>query len=270
MIPSYLIHYTRLSDRLEPVLNSLELIGAVPTIVRTSDGDTILDACIEVFCGRYALQLWQRRLPFIMPILLSNAALSQDPTQNFSELYRKYNYNLSSQQNKVPDWCLPRVLRNGEISVLLKHYWAVSAIANGSNDYGLIVEDDISISPLRASSIRQMIEQLPTFHPDYIDLAGGCTLSPDLQVTTDSYSLLSNEIFKMSPARTRTNAAYIVSRSYARYLSDNFFPFCFPIDWHIQYLMALRPSTSCYWAEPPFVMHGSELGLVKSWRSLTT
>ena len=98
---------------------------------------------------------------------------------------------------------------------------------------------------------------------DYIDLAGGCNLFTD--IVDDN-----NNLFQLvNPPRTRTNAAYIISKRLAKILVNKFIPTVLPIDWHLTYLMNnyITKGIRCAWMINHPLLHGSELGVYKSWRS---
>jgi GR25 family glycosyltransferase involved in LPS biosynthesis len=145
----------------------------------------------------------------------------------------------------------------------MKHYFAISSIAMGEGSHGLIAEDDIiennNFMPYRFSDVLASIE---TNSIDYIDLAGGCNLYAESSETND------NLFQHVNPPRTRTNAAYIISKRLAKILANNFLPFVLPIDWHLTYLMNkyFTNSIKCAWMIDYPLIHGSEVGAYKSWR----
>jgi hypothetical protein len=94
-----------------------------------------------------------------------------------------------------------------------------------------------------------------------MDIAGGAGLECDQRSSNYKLEL-------KYPARTRTNACYALHKECARQLVDNFFPLCFPIDWHLQWIMSSSNMDGCYWTIKPPLIHGSEKGLVESWRRL--
>lgn len=203
--------------------------------------------------------LWEDRIANIVDILISNSlnkSLFPVEFSAYSAFFRRP--FLSNPQNQHP-WLIPRPLSQGEISVLLKHHSALSMIGNGASPFGLIIEDDARLSPLTNILFAKTISEFINKNGDYLDLAGGCSLLP-----TD-HDLRHNYATRLAVPRTRTNAAYIVSRKLAQRLSNRFFPLVFPIDWHLQYLFQKRDR--CFWSNQPVFIHGSEHGLVQSWRS---
>jgi GR25 family glycosyltransferase involved in LPS biosynthesis len=164
------------------------------------------------------------------------------------------------QAKQLPAWMGPRPLTEGEVSVLLKHYWAITAIANGNEPMGLILEDDVRCGINSSTNFRKVLQEFIAFNGDYLDLAGGCNLKACNQL--DERKRL---IHILGMPRTRTNAAYIIRKDLALYISNMFLPLIFPIDWHIQLLFPTS-ARACWAIEPPLI-HGSECGIVKSWRA---
>lgn len=196
--------------------------------------------------------LWMSRIPLISSILLANVLCPSGV--NYEEALKQ-----ASQITHFPDWMLPRSLHPGEFSVLLKHFTALSSIAHSNYDFGLILEDDIFTTSSSSVLLRECISYFIELRADYLDLAGGAGLFVP--------SLPGHILSLVSPPRTRTNAAYIVSRSFAKLLCNSFFPLCFPIDWHLQFIMS-RANTPirCFWSANNPLIHGSMQNLVKSWR----
>jgi len=248
MIPTYLIHYTPLKERLvhmQDVLFKLDLISNTCVIHCFDAPDLSIDL-------QNSLELWSSRIPSIAPILLANVlcptGVNYDTVLDYSSKLRDY-----------PSWMSPRPLNNGEISVLLKHFTALSHVAHGTEPFGLILEDDIFLNSSSYSSLYSCLASLSEYNPDYLDLAGGAGLT----VPGSPGDVLS----PVNPSRTRTNAAYVVSASFAKKICNSFFPLCFPIDWHLQYIMSHNyPASSCFWASNNPLIHGSMHNLVKSWR----
>lgn len=251
---SYLIHYTKLADRLEPAMQALTSLGLVPTVIKIFDGDDIRSLSTQL--KSYQLALWIERIYTILPILNANTEIGSSP-HSYEEVYRRLYKDYTLTQ--LPTWAAARLLTNGEQSVLMKHFYALACIANGSSAFGLIAEDDILIHKTSATQFKYIIEEAISRGASYVDLAGGCGLHA-LPMSHGS------NLARVVPPRTRTNACYLVSKKYARAIINRFFPYCFPIDWHLQYILLSLDIDSCYWAvNPPFI-HGSETGHVQSWR----
>jgi len=253
MINAYLIHFTKLKDRLPSAKKALETIGLSTEVVTCWDGDALM---MDALINNVNLQLWLEQTTKIAPILLQNAGY------NASIFGGIFYGGLSVVEilKVIPNWMHPRPLGRGELSVILKHYYSLSRIAQGQDSHGLIAEDDIVLKTDSKKLFTKSLAELIECDGDYLDLAGGCKLRPsDLQGTRN--------ITLVSPASTRTNACYIVSRRLAKLFVESYFPFVHPIDWHLLYLLSLHDVHKCYWCNEEVFIHGSESGKFTSWRS---
>ncbi len=256
---AFLIHYTKLRDRLPLALETINRVGLDPIIVSQWDSDALVDD----ITSHIAPSLWSSRIDHIYDLLIQNAISAS--TKQPVNLLPPIDYPCHTPKLR-PSWLQPRQLSKGEVSVLLKHFYAIASISLGSEDYGIIFEDDVRIEDRNVDYIKELIASHMT-KSDYIDLAGGSGLhvappSPSNDLSASTYQLVA-----MHPPRTRTNACYIVSRKMASLIVNTFFPLVFPIDWHIQWILSRVVDIECYWCEPPMIIHGSEAGTVVSWRS---
>lgn len=245
--PAYVIHYSVLRERYKPIVNTVLSLGFEPTIVSSFDGCNLSDELVGLYGNS---TLWSTRVLDILEVLMANAG--QD-------------WRYSQSKNVMPTWVQPRHLLVGEMSVLLKHFFALTAIATGKREWGIIFEDDVRLRLDSYDRLWNVIEEFTEHKGDYCDVAGGCNLQPQ-----DFSGTKLENLYRLDQPRTRTNACYIVSRRLAQLLVDAFIPFVFPIDWHIQWLLNSLVSQgvnlSCYWSTEECVIHGSEHGLMKSWR----
>lgn len=253
LISAFLIHYTKLADRLPNAMEALEVVGLTPEIVSCWDGDRLL---LTHFADKLNQSAWIERTKKIAPILLKNAGYTQDYCANKLSVIRSMN----DMVNVLPAWMHPRLLSDGEISVILKHYYALSRIAQGQDSYGLVAEDDIILKNNSKRLFYNSLEELKGVDGDYLDLAGGCGLK---LLGFESPRNISN----IKPANTRTNACYVVSKHLAKLLVESFLPFVHPIDWHLLYLLNYHDVDKCYWSIEEVFIHGSESGRYSSWRS---
>lgn len=215
--------------------------------------------------GENGTILWDERVHFMADILIDNCT---SPSQinnciNFtqrSKLFYKNNPNNKILYSSY-EWLRPRPLSPGEVSVLMKHFIAFYKIAVGPHNYGIILEDDILDIAGNENIYQSLIRFISTNQVHYIDLAGGCGLNA---------MNLENKLFtKIIPPRTRTNAAYLVSKELANLLICKFFPLVFPIDWHLLYFLKFYMIMygECYWIQEPMYLHGSETQAYASWRN---
>lgn len=250
-VPAYLIHYTKLASRLTPVLDSLAQLNVHPQVVTCWDSDVLPS---HTYIPNR--ELWSDRVAAIKHCLFANANGGYN-VRSVSELYRLSNIAFSTV-----GWMRPRTLNGGEVSVLLKHYYALSCAANGSHPYTLILEDDILLSKRSPEYFKAALDTFMENKGEYLDLAGGSGLTPSLLKTSGKI----NNIVSVRPASTRCNAAYVISKELARAIVNRFFPLILPIDWHLQYYLTLLGPIRCFWADPEALIHGSETSLIQSWR----
>ncbi len=253
-IPVYLVHYTPLKERLmnfEKLALALDFTNVEH--ITSFDGGLVKTSFFVSDQHR-----WDEQICNIRNLLLANVIHLSTQADYKSSILLAQNTTLN------PEWLNFRKLDDGEISVLMKHLYALTSIAQGTAEHGLICEDDILLHPTTSILLNELIADLnPSI--SYIDLAGGCNLNPCESI--DNINPSSN-ISLLGLNRTRTNAAYIVSKAFAKLCVSNFFPLCMPIDWHLQYIMTLDDSLDVYWAIKPIFVHGSETNVFQSWRSV--
>ena len=145
----------------------------------------------------------------------------------------------------------------------MKHLYALTAISQGSSSHGLILEDDVLMHPDTSTMLDNLLNFVGPNHA-YVDLAGGCSLHPC--PSCDQIDEISN-LAHLGVNRTRTNAAYLVSKSLARFFVSNFFPLATPIDWHLMSILQRLSELKMYWTLSPIFIHGSETNVYASWRT---
>jgi GR25 family glycosyltransferase involved in LPS biosynthesis len=256
---TFLVHYRLLHDRLDTALKLLEGCGLSVEVVKSWDGDVINAALIS----ESSVHHWRDRIKTIAPLLLANALMAAKQAKNYKDALLISNKWLL-RAKAYPTWMEPRSLKAGEVSVLLKHFYALSRIANGRNSFGLVAEDDILPRTQSKESLQSALCSAKELGYDYIDIVGGAGLTVD---SDPDAAQVRDNISTIIPARTRTNACYIVSRSYAQKIVDAFLPLAFPIDWHLQYLFQVVQPSRCGWAVDPIFLHGSETSTYNSWQA---
>jgi hypothetical protein len=255
-IPSYIINYTPFERRRELTIETIARLqlGVTPVVVHKWDREGLnegLQSCDH---------LWDANILNMLPILLGNVTSQMSHSQiKDSTIYKDL------LGCAPPEWTRSRRLSRGELSVLLKHYYALASIAHSSHPYGLVVEDDVRMIDDAGGLDRfwEAINEAISFRVDYLDLAGGCNLHPH----SDEISEDLKYIAILKYPRTRTSAAYLISKYLAAKVAALFMPLIFPIDWHMQYIFLSLPSIRCSWCINSVLQHGSELGLEASWRS---
>ena len=248
---SYVIHYTRRPERLAHMQEVCEILSLDYTVVRGWDSDDLTFHSLVA-----SNHLWAEQIEDIKHILIANTI--------HGGLDYKEKLKISVLDNRDHPWLRPKALGPGEISVLFKHYYALSTIAEGTESFGMIMEDDIFLKPSSVALLRKSIAAFTNSPGNYLDVAGGAGLLPDIGQELSRDSL--NNIIQLDPPRTRTNACYIISKALAKEIVSLYFPLCLPIDWHLQRLFLKVSNISCFWTIEEPLIHGSENGLIKSWR----
>jgi len=255
---TFIITCKKLQDRLPEAVKTATTLTNNYTPVRSWDAEELNQEAIDDY-GKIAKLRWTAAVKEIAPILQSNVQASQNQNEGaFQSYIENVNKYRKDKIIEVPNWMKSRCLSAGEISVLMKHFWAIGNIANGWDEYGLILEDDVRVHDQSKKEFKMCLKEFIEQNGDYLDLAGGCNLHSGAEDTRLKYSSL------LAIPRTRTNAAYIVRKDLAKTLMNKFLPLIFPIDWHLQYIMP--KSANVFWANKPPLIHGSEQGLVSSWR----
>ncbi|KZR70723.1 hypothetical protein PMIT1318_01863 [Prochlorococcus marinus str. MIT 1318] len=167
----------------------------------------------------------------------------------------------SQPMEQLPQWMLPRRLTLGDLSVISKHLRAVNDFLITSEDYLLIMEDDVILAPQAISQLNRLIQE-HIF--DFIDIAGG----DGLKVHEHHLSLLDTfYLEEKTNCATRTACAYILSRNSASVVSTTLSSPVMPIDWSLSVALHSRNQRmGVYWLDGDIMVHGSSVGLVKSWR----
>lgn len=250
---TYVINYTQYKQRLADTMKALRDSGIEKEIVVVNQWDK--EELNTDICANAMLDIWKDRIRIIYPVLAGNV--------NDREIYSFKKFKIGVEAQEIPRWAKARMLSLGEVSVLLKHFHAIASIAESEYSYGLIVEDDVRYDNRNVGLLLENIAEARNIGVDYCDLAGGCGLEPCI----DELQHPNTNIAELKIARTRTTAAYLVSSRFAKVIANKFLPLVFPVDWHIQYIMSTCSDIKCGWAIKPVLIHGSEAGLTKSWRS---
>ena len=255
-LQSYLINYTPFSQRRITAEDCLVKAGAGRVVIVNNWDKGALDPCLTS-----SLERWKTLAILTSDILVYNA-ISVDSREAISinKLTAQRNQLYEQYQNMLA----PRHLAAGEISVCLKHFYALSAIASSEHPYGLISEDDIIENVGCQITLADIVEEADYFSADYIDLAGGCGLTPSQNELRKMPS--DGNICMLDIPRTRTSACYLISKRFAATASNLFLPLAMPIDWHIQALLRIHESAKAGWALKSPFLHGSEIGAYPSWR----
>lgn len=169
-----------------------------------------------------------------------------------------YDRNLENQYSRYSMWFpgeRTRVLRNSEISLAIKHIEIYKKIANGSDPYALILEDDSVLCDNFLHKFEQYMLQVPSDF-DMIFVSDGCNLKSN-NIQEGKY------VYRKEHPATRCTGAFVVTKKACQELLTTLIPFTLPIDWELNYQLYIHKH-NVYWFEPALVKQGSEIGLFQS------
>lgn len=169
-----------------------------------------------------------------------------------------YNENLIEQYNKYKMWFPYQPAKSlgiAEISLTIKYVKLYEKIANGTDDFVLILEDDSIFSDNFTDQFNELIFNTPKSF-DMIFVSSGCNLHAK-NITAD------NRIYKKEHPATRCTGATVVTKKACKELYKTMIPFHLCIDWELNYQLYIH-NHEVYWWEPPIIDQGSESGLFKT------
>ena len=148
----------------------------------------------------------------------------------------------------------PRVLGLGSISLVIKHAHVFEQIANGDDDYALVLEDDVLFND-NFKDLEFYMKDTPTSW-DMIFIGSCCNLRvPNPETGKYFYR-------KESPS-TKCTDSFFVSKDAAEKLAKDLRRFSLTIDFELNYHLHSH-DMNVYWLEPPVTRQGSEAGLFES------
>jgi len=242
----YICHYQPLSERKVYIEDMLKKMKLDFEFITSYDKENIGE-----YLKKYKLnkKKWNEQLSLIMPILLKdNFKGKRNPLKTLkvklNKFYKRYFV--------IPEEFKPRVLNPAEISLSLKHLYALREIKK-YNQPALVIEDDVIAKPNSYELIQQSLELCSESY-DYVDLGGGCDLHPlKKELPIKNY----HNFASLSVPRTRTTAGYMISSDAANLLYNGLIPFIMPVDWQYNYLFK-KNNFKVAWADPPAFIHGSQ------------
>jgi GR25 family glycosyltransferase involved in LPS biosynthesis len=148
-----------------------------------------------------------------------------------------------------------RILNKAEISLTIKHYEVLKKIAESSDEYAIVLEDDVIFISNFVDLFFKYLDNTPKDF-DFIFLGSGANLKPE-NISPDKIVYLKNH-----PASKCTDS-YVVTRKAANDIIKTYLPFNICVDYELAYQMYLH-NHKVYWWEPSLIKQGSEVGLFKS------
>lgn len=152
-----------------------------------------------------------------------------------------------------------------QIAICLSHFYAYKSIAEKC-DFGLILEDDVILSPMFSHNLQVYIQNLPNDF-DMLFIGNGCNLHiPWWKKKRGKfiYKKFHKSTCWGGQGATRCADSYIVSNAFAkRFLHEinNYnSKINLPIDLFLNILLK-QMNANIYWAEPTIVTQGSQNGM---------
>jgi len=199
--------------------------------------------------------IWDSYIRTIRNALLANVAvLNNVPISEITNL---------SADHPLPDWMSFRQLKKSEISLYYKHMQIINNFLAGDRDYLLVLEDDVIIGKGFWKQLRLLAS---VDNIDYIDLAGGCSLSLQGKLapalTLDESRV---QLYNVPWRSGRTTCGYLLSRPCAySFRHSAIEPYVLPIDWAFTLHFCHNRILDVCWAEGVKMLHGSQTGYYNS------
>lgn len=152
-----------------------------------------------------------------------------------------------------------RKMDMSEISCYFKHTEALKRISEGSDDFGIVIEDDVIpiLNPVR--EINKIVKKNKNWDILFIGKGIGTKFIFDkLKVK----SFIHGE-FKVNHPASNCAEAYIVKKETAKILFDNLNTFHLPYDWELAFQM-YKLQLNVYWKSNPVFEQGSKTGKYNS------
>lgn len=242
----YVCHYKPLLKRNIYIKEMMEKMNLKFEFITDFDKEEIKE-----YLNQYKINKtqWNKQIRKIKSILLKNIFSKRD--KKISDISKIFLKTFLYKINAAPE-LKPRKLSPAEISNSLKHLYALKEIKKLSCP-ALVLEDDVIAKGNTLKLIGEAFE-LCTKTFDYVDLGGGCNLSP----SKDEYPINNFKNFSLlSTPRSRTTSGYIISPKAAAILSKEMIPLIMPTDWQFNYLFQ-KHNFKVAWSNPPAFIHGSQ------------
>lgn len=225
MLNVYTIHYTKLVERKNNILNAFKNKKANLQFIEEYDAEHINKNNIKLF----------------------------------------YKPDETTFNEKVKLWPTSsgfRYLSYGETSVAIKQILAIKKISESDFDYGLIIEDDvIPINNNVIEKINEHVKNLPE-NWDSFFIGTGCGDS-FIKSKLQEAKKINDFIFKPKHPSTNCAEAYLIKKQAAQKVYKSILPFQLAFDWELAYQF-YKLNMNVYWLYPPLFYQGSINGEYKS------
>jgi hypothetical protein len=256
--PFFVLHYKKNHERRAHLVRSFAGSPIKPIYIEELDqGEFDLDRVYQYDEAAFAKMIVRIKDNIIGTVWgLDNPSLRNVPWANCIKLAEQKRFT-AEQTFKMFPFLRPTPLKAPDISLILKHERAWKLILEGGHDYAIIAEDDVVVGEKSLAYLDVILKTLPHDF-DYIDLAGGLSLTPRV-----GNRLVNGCFFEIDPPRPRTTCCAILRRSLIERIVEINLPIVVGIDWMLIYMFHLTRS-KVYWVEPLVFGHGSQIGLYRS------
>ena len=150
-----------------------------------------------------------------------------------------------------------RHLNIAQISCTIKHYECIHKVATETENYGLILEDDVIFVEDFVSKFNLFLKETPA---DWDAIFLGCCAG--LRVPP---SLLKEGVpaYLVPHPASRGGDSYLLRTNAAKKIASTMKPFTTISDWELA-AQLYQHNLKTYWWEPPLVVQGSENGLYQT------
>jgi hypothetical protein len=256
--PFFILHYKKNLERREHLRRSFDGTYVSPIYIEELDqGEFELDEIYKFDEPLYTKMMMNIKDNIIGTTWgLDDPSLKNMPWANCIQLAQQKHFTAEDTYRLFP-FLRPTPLKPNDVSVILKNKIAWRRIIEGNFEYAIIAEDDLIVGEQSLTYLAQIMRLLPRDF-DYIDLAGGLSLSPRV-----GNRLVNGYFYEIDPPRPRTCCCTIVRRSFVERILQIDPPIVFGIDWmliHVFHLIRAK----VYWVEPLVFGHGSQIGIYQS------
>lgn len=155
-------------------------------------------------------------------------------------------------------------LTQGEIEITLQHIHIYKRMVDENLSNCIIFEDDVVLKENYQENMEKCLRLLPKDF-DIFYFGQGCFQEQpwNEDETKEKYVDSPFTIFKKENRQSRYTDSYLMSQRAAQKLLETIVPFCFPIDWELNYQQFLH-HMNIYWVYPTMTYQGSAFGMYKS------
>ncbi len=257
-IAAYIIHYSRLIDRLENISELQHLIPGKATVVTEKE----INSESSKSLSSSSMNSIKKQIRVISDYLLLHEIFLGTNTHpiekahKFKSIYLQYICFADYYSRYTSQALSSFSFANQELCK--QHYHAMSLFLKEDSKYCLILEDD---SVFKEPEVFDIIIQSLSIHPQdiplFMDLSNSLNLGQIYNKQDPIYPY-----YKVLEGQTRCSCAYLINKA-AIHSLRKFQDFVLPVDWHLTYALKAENITT-YWSQGSIFCQGSESGSFSS------